>query len=155
MSENPYKVFRTWLCDGNMNSELDETVVKSIYIVSSLAMFSRFKNFTIYLNELLNNQNIYAKELQPKKLELFLELKEYCTTNRLSPWDLSFINLKKEKFEYKEIRDKFPLLKTYEIDLLIQIMKKEKNQSFLQILNDGKNKKKALPKTLAKIVNSK
>lgn len=152
MSENPYNVFRGWLCDGNKDSILDEQIIKSIYIVIALAMFSRFNKFTIYLNELLNNQTIYTKNLQPLKYELFKELKEYCTLNRLSPWDLSYINLKKEKFEYNDIRNKFPLLKSYEIDLLINIMKKEKNKSFLEILNIGETKKKKLTKSLEKLV---
>jgi hypothetical protein len=148
---NPYQDFKTWLCDGNMKSELDPEVVKAVYIVWALTLFSRFYDTSIYLNDMYNNLDIYMKELSEKKIEFFKELKMIATRKRLSPWDLSYISLKKEKFDYKHLQETFPELKTYEIELLVDIMKEQGNKAFMEMVTEKKPTKRKLSKADEKL----
>ena len=61
-----------------------------------------------------------------RKLEFFLELKRFAIAHRVGIWDLSYISLKKEKFDWKNVQEIYPFLKKYEIEFLIDKMKKEK-----------------------------
>lgn len=148
---NPYQDFKTWLCDGNMKSELNPEVVKAVYIVWALTLFSRFYDISIYLNNMYNNLDIYMKELSEKKLEFFKELKMIATRKRLSPWDLSYISLKKEKFDYKNLQQYFPELKTFEIELLVEIMKEQGNKSFMELVTEKNPTKRKLSKADEKL----
>lgn len=140
---SPYNTFKQWLCDGDMKSELDPDIAKAIYIVSALAMFTNISSdVSIYLNDLYNKYNLYDKNLQPYKMSFFKELKQIATKKRLTPWSLSYVNMKKEKYEYKDLQDKFPLLKKYEIDLLMKISEKEKNKALIDMLTNKKPTKK-------------
>lgn len=153
MTNSPYQDFKSWLCDGDPYSELNPDVIKAVYIVSALVMFAGIKEVSSYLNELYNNEDIYVKQLQSKKLEFFKELKAIATKYNLSPWDLSYINLKKEKFEHKDIQLLYPNLKTYEIDLLIEILKKDKNKAVLDVLTKKEGTKRKLSKADIKAFN--
>lgn len=152
MSDNPYQEFKNWLCDGNLKSELSPDVVKAVYIVGALAMFSHFGESSLFLNKMYNNYDIYMKELQNKKLEFFKELKLIATKKRLSPWDLSYISLKKIKFEYPHLQEKFPNLKKYEIDLLVKIMKESKDKAFMDMVNEKEPTKRKLSKADEKLM---
>lgn len=149
---SPYTAFKQWLCDGDMKSELDPDIAKAIYIVSALAMFTCINgDVTIYLNDLYNKYTLYDKNLQPYKIDFFKELKQIATKKKLTPWMLSYVNLKKEKYEYKELQSKFPTLKKYEIDLLMKIAEKEKNKSLIDMLIDKKPSKRKTTKAEKKL----
>lgn len=155
MSENPYQDFKSWLCDGNPRSELSPDVVKAVYIVGALAMFAHFGEASLYLNRMYNNYDIYMKELQGKKLDFFKELKLIATRRKLSPWDLSYISLKKIKFEYPHLQERYPHLKKYEIDLLVRIMKDSKNKAFMDMVNDKKPTQRKLSQADEKLFGKK
>lgn len=152
MSDNPYQEFKVWLCDGNMKSELNPDVVKAVYIVGALAMFAHFGEASIYLNKMYNNYDIYMKDLQNKKIEFFKELKLIATRKKLSPWDLSYISLKKAKYDYPHLQTRFPNLKKYEIDLLVRIMKDSKDKAFMDMVNEKEPTKRKLSKADEKLM---
>lgn len=143
---NPLQEFKKWLCDGNINSDLDENVTKAVYVVTALVMFSRLNSSTIYLNELYNNEDIYSKIIYENKIEFFKELKRFAIKHKLSIYDFPYINLKKEKIQYEEVQNLFPLLKHYEIEYLIDELKKEKNTAMLDVILDKKMTKRKLSK---------
>lgn len=143
---NPLQEFKRWLCDGNINSDLDENVTKAVYVVTALVMFSRLNSSTIYLNELYNNEEIYSKIIYDNKIEFFKELKRFAIKHKLGIYDFPYINLKKEKIQYEDVQNLFPLIKQYEIEYLINELKKEKNTAMLDVILDKKMTKRKLSK---------
>lgn len=143
MTESPYNTFKNWLCDGNLDSILEENVVKAIYIVSALGMFSSINSdITLYLNNTFNNINLYDKNLYDKKLEFFIELKKICIKFNLNKWSFSYVNLKKEKIEYKELLKKYPFLKSFEVDYLVNSYKSHDKNIYNQLTNSNIKTKK-------------
>lgn len=150
-SINPYQEFKAWLTDNNKNSELNPEVLKAIYVFTALVMFCRLGATTIYLNKMFNNVNLYNKDLQEKKLEFFKELKIIAHYKKISPWDFSYISLKKQKFDYSHLQSLFPYLKKYEIELLVTIMKNKDDKQFLNIALEKEPTKRKLSKADEKL----
>lgn len=113
--ESPYKKFKIWLTDKNI-TDLDESTINAISPITVLAMFASLDKFTIYLNDNFNTFN----HLKYDNMSFYKMLKTFCINNNITIYDLSFINLKKEKEEYKKIKQLFPDLKSYEINYIVE-----------------------------------
>ena len=135
--QSPYYLFKKWLFDRKFNSKLDEDVEKIITPIVVLAMFGKCDNITIYLNNYFNTFTL----MKLKPIEFYNEIKKLVINNNISYNDLSFFNLKKEKNEYSHIYKLYPYLKKYEIDILIDKIKSEKEDiSFIELLENKKQK---------------
>lgn len=95
---------------------MDEDVLRSINHRSALCMFGNLHDITIYLNEYFNTFDVSKLD----KLEFFTFLKSIVKTNRLSAKDFSFYAFGGKEKLRKEIMSKFPYLKPYEINLLVE-----------------------------------
>ncbi len=118
---SPYASFKNWLINRVQDSILDETVIKAISPMTVLAMFGSLDSFTVYLNDNFNN----FKALKHDSKSFYNMLKQFSTHKKLDQYDFSYINLKKEKDEYKHVRKNFPDLKAYEIRYLVDNCKEE------------------------------
>src|SRR5690554_4290657 len=108
-----YKLFKQWLFDNNIRSELDDDIVKILNPNSVLAMFSRLGEITIYLNEKFNDYNLFKNN---NEKAFYVHLKYIVIKNKLNYNDLIFMDVRKPK-KSKDIihlENIFPFLRHYE-----------------------------------------
>lgn len=139
---SPYTQFKNWLFDNNMNSELDDSIIKCLNKLSVLAMFGRMNKITIYLNDNFNTYDIMKYDDK----EFYIFLKSLLQNKNISKYDTTFFDIRKDKFKYKKLRKQYPYLKKYELNLLINVAEKNKDNQFLDFINDKKYKHKKLTK---------
>ena len=126
---NPWTEFKEWLNCSNMNIELNEKVVKAIVPRSVLCMFANHGTLTVFLNECFNNFNLY----QIPPIEFFKFIKHIVHSKNIKTF--SFLKTESRSKSAKELQEKLPLLKTYEIDLLLDLCKDDENyDSFAEYL---------------------
>jgi hypothetical protein len=87
---NPYNDFKTWLFDGNLNSELDYWIISAVQPRFVLSMFGQLDSVTVYINDLLNNYNIHTLD----RLELYKFFKEIVIRKNIKIFQLN-IGVKK------------------------------------------------------------
>ena len=63
--------------------------------------------------------------------------------------------MKKENFVYKHLQQYFPELKTFEIELLVEIMKEQGNKQFMELVTEKKPTKRKLSKSDEKLFDKK
>lgn len=137
---NPYFEFKKWLCDEDLTSELDETVVKVVNPLSVIGLFLNYRDIFIYLNDTYNKYILYNYN----KLEFFKFVKQIVYNNKISDQrNFSYISMKSNKEELnEEIMKLFPLIKNYECNMITDnIFKDEEVDSFLESIKVKKSKK--------------
>lgn len=137
---NPYNEFKKWLCDGNINSELNQDVLKIINPLSIMGMFLDKPDVSIYLNDTYNKFTLFKYN----KYEFFKFIKEGITNNKMTnPYGFSYITLKTKKKEQNDkIWDIFPYIKNYECNMLSENLNEDDEiEDFLNTLKESKVKK--------------
>lgn len=141
---SPYAEFKNWLLNSYTNERLPEYIIKIINPRVALSMFGKLNNITIFLNLYFNNYGVMS--LQNEEFCYFL--KSLVQRFRLNRYDFSFFATMKKNKSLKELQQKLPYLKKYEIDNLLQISKEDdRYNSFLENLGLHKYKKVKIKKS--------
>lgn len=121
-SYSPYQVLNRWLYDGSKTTQLPKELEDDKVIPQTILLYHfQCSKYILYLSEVFNNYDIY----QLNKSDIFRFMKQCILLNGYKPPFIQKIKTKKNKL-VKFLRLKFPFLKLYEIDLLIdQIDKSE------------------------------
>ena len=141
---SPYKVFFNWLFDGNMATEIPSNpdLLKynsPITHTFLLKLFIEIPKVNRYLNEHLNNINLRYIE----KNDLFMFMKQIVKDFKLKRYDTHFYPRVYQHKLFNVLRRKFPLLKAYDIELLIdKINESNDNDKILSSLGIDKQKRK-------------
>lgn len=151
--KSPYTIFKEWLCNGDLSSELNPDILKAVSVYSVLSMFGGLNKNTIFINNYFNNYHI----TKYKNIEEFYKyLKELVLKHNISFYDLTFSKLeKKESKKNKNVYSEFPLLKSYEIELLMNYININPNEynNLNESLGLNKTKSKKLTKKEEKEFN--
>lgn len=144
---SPYKLFKDWLINPN-DIPLDDDVLRTINQRSALCMFGNLYNITVYLNEYFNTFDVMKLD----KYEFFTFLKSIVKSNKLSYRDFSFYAFGKKDQIRREIILKFPYLKPYEINLIVDKIENIKDKEHKEIMMEtidpnGKYKSKKIKKS--------
>jgi hypothetical protein len=115
---SPYAILSRWLNDGSSNTKLpkeleDDKAINPTYL---LYYFQQSK-YIVYISEMFNNYDMY----QMKKPDTFKFLKQCVLDSGYKPPFLQKMKTVKNKL-YKILKMRFPYLKCYDIDLLIDII---------------------------------
>ncbi|MDY0081519.1 MAG: hypothetical protein RBR95_13135 [Ignavibacteriaceae bacterium] len=151
MSESPYKIVNEWLFDNNLKSELDINIYNSINLTFILNSFSKCFKISLFLNKVFNNiKYIYKID----KYEFLLFLKKLIIKHRISKYDLMYYKIQRVNKEVKSVLSKFPHLKDYESEHLLEVSKNDPDYEdllmYVGIKSELKSKSKKVPATLKK-----
>jgi hypothetical protein len=154
---SPFKIFNTWLWDGNINSPIPKGEVDILkynspithtYIIS---LFLRHGPLNNYLNNYFNNMGVRYLD----KKDLFFFIKKCVMDFRIRKGDLIFYQYKKEKLIYSKLRSKYSDLKDNDIYLLIDLIDKSLNkESIYQSLGLDTPKKQKIKLTKKEVKNN-
>lgn len=135
---SPWTSFNTWLF-GSKKLILDDETIKGINPRSVMCMFSGMYIFTKWLNNRFNNLYVIF-QVDPRQFYEFL--KEFVHEWRIQPSDITYFKHSKETLISKDIREKLPTLKDYEISLLLKLIKDDEDEeAFLVYLGLNKEEK--------------
>ena len=111
---SPFTEFKIWLFSPN-DEKLSETVINAVNARSILAMFSKHKDVTIFLDEVFNNYNL----MKIPKEEFFYFLKDMVHKSKLiTKYNLCYFKTERKDEEVIEIVNKFPFIKKREVELM-------------------------------------
>jgi len=109
---SPYTQLKKWFYDKEELENIDLTKISLKYVLN---MFGNLHDITMYLNQ-YNTFLLYKFD----KEDFLKELKEIVKKRNIKYKDFSFYKEYKQKDTNKKYLETFPLLKTYEIELLNQ-----------------------------------
>lgn len=124
----PFKLFHTWLFDGNPKSKIP-SVEGGLNILSykspinhhfMISMFLNQGKLNHFLNEYFNNMGVYYLD----KEELMRFLKKCVIDFKIQRKDLPYIPKTKNTKLFESLRKKIPIMKKYDISLLCDIVDK-------------------------------
>lgn len=140
---NPFHEFENWLFDKNINSVLEDYVIRAINPIAVMNRFSDLGGVTVFLDSVFNNYNV----MKINKLNFYTMLKEIIIKKNIKKTDLQWLLSSKKDSEAEVIKKHFPIFKNYEIRLLLAILEKDpKLESFLESVGLFKHKKEKLTK---------
>lgn len=139
----PWKTFTNYLFDGKYHSDPPEEITKNNSPISNLyciSLFMKCGKLNHYLNRYLNNYGVFYI---PKD-EMFKFIKKCVRDYNISKKDIWYFSKKQKKNElYDILRERYPLLKEYEIYDMINVINKSKDKNeILQSLGLKKDVKK-------------
>lgn len=143
-NKSPYTLLSEWFFDNNINSTLDDYVLKGTNHRAVLCMFGNLGKITIFLNDYFNAYNIMLID----KFSFYKMLKEIIIKKNITKYQLSFYKLesKDDKIIVK-LKKKYPYLKSYEIDwFLKKIQGTDEYHLLMEIIGEEEVKKKKLTK---------
>ena len=151
-SENkpsPYQILNRWLYDGSKHTVLPQELIDDKAIPPTLILYHfQASKYICYLSNLFNNFDIY----QMNKVDMFKFLKRCITDTGYKPPFIQKIKTEKNKI-YKVLKLKFPYLKSYDVNLLIdQIDKSEEKDAVYETLGFYTPKKKKATKSDIKMI---
>lgn len=151
---NEYRVFVNWLFDGNINSPIPkpdleynipdilrcDSLITHVYLIS---IFIKCGKLNKYLNEYLNNYNLYYID----KSELFLFIKECVVKNNIKRYQLHYSVYNRKNKLFYVLREVLPYLKNDDILLICeQIEKSDEKEQIYDSFKINKFKKEKLKK---------
>ena len=139
--KSPYAIFKEWLFDGDMRSEIPEICLSVINKRTALSMLGRAGNVTIFVDKYFNNYEMMKLD----DAEFFKFMKELVVTKEFGKYDFSFFKSASPDKDLKELRKKLFFLKLYEIELLLEVAKNDDEfDAFEEALGITKYKKTAI-----------
>ena len=144
--ESPYKLFWNWVFDGKKDSPIPspEVLLKynsPIHETFILKSFMLHRRLNHYLNSYMNNIGIRYID----KEELFFFAKKCVRDFKVRRKDIHFSRYKPQVLLVQKLKKKFPLLKSYDIELLAEEIHKGKDRdSIYSALGLEKPKKQKL-----------
>ncbi|OQB42002.1 MAG: hypothetical protein BWY04_00488 [candidate division CPR1 bacterium ADurb.Bin160] len=126
----PFKTFYSWLFDQNPNSKIDENILKynsPITHIFLLKIFLRNYKLNLYLDEFLNNMSLRYIE----KEDLLKFIKKCVVDYRISKKDIFYFKFRKTTKIFNVFRNKFPELKNYDIENLLEILEKNPEEKII------------------------
>jgi hypothetical protein len=144
VKKSPFAIFKEWLFDGDMESEIPK---ESIFLASPrnvLNLFGAHGKLTIFLNEYFNN----FESVKLNNVNFCKMIKEIIIKRGINKYSTTFYSNLKEDSGIVELKRKFPLLKSYEIPVLLKKMEQtEENTQFLEAIGKGTVKKEKMKKS--------
>lgn len=150
---SPFKIFNSWLWDGNINNPIPRpqtgengtvdilkynSPITPTYVIS---LFLKHGPLNNYLNDHFNNMGVRYLD----KKELFLFVKKCVIDFNIRKSDTVFYQYKKEGKLYSKLREKLPNLKNNDIILLAELIEKSSDKdSIYNSLDLDKPKKQKL-----------
>lgn len=133
---SPFTEYKKWILDKN-NDHLNDDVKKVINNRFIISCMGNLGMTSVYLNKYLNNFDVM--DLDQNDLSFFMK----NISNELGmKWsDFSFYKSEKQDKKIKEIHNKFPYLKKYEVETLINNIKDESFKESIGVLKKPKKKK--------------
>ena len=111
-----YQVLNRWLYDGSKQTQLPKELEDDKAIPATILLYHfQSSKYILYLSEIFNNFDLY----QMRKKDIFRFLKQCVLLSGYKPPFIQKIKTQKNKMA-KILRMKFPYLKLYEIDFLIE-----------------------------------
>lgn len=125
MSSEVQSAFLNWLFDRNLDSDIPykedilryDSPISNTYVIS---LFNKHLKFNYLLDKYFNNIGIRSID----KMELFLFIKKAIIDFKISKYVAWSFWPKKQPKLFYELQKRFPILKPYEIDLMIENIKK-------------------------------
>ena len=155
----PYKTFNNWLFDGRRDSPIPserkdddgKVITPDILKYNSpithtflISLFLRNGSLNYYLNEYFNN--IGLRYLS--KEEIFKFIKKCVMDFRVQKRDLMFYKRGRKNILYDKFREKLPILKNDDVELLCDIVERsDDRESIYDALGMKQEKKQKLKKT--------
>jgi hypothetical protein len=139
---SPYAKFKYWLLYQPINVPLDPVIQKQISKRSVIAMFGYMDNITDFINDYFNDYNIFKLD----DTEFFLYFKKFIRYYNIKKEDLSFFKFTSVDEKIQHLHQKFPLLKKYELQLLIKKIEEENDSGVMEYLELNEYKKKKISK---------
>lgn len=136
---SPFQIFNSWLFDGNIKTSFPEPKSDEygnvripdllkynspIQPTTILRYFMKDLKFNHYLNQYFNNINIRYIE----KIEFFYFIKQAVIDFKFSQRQMTYFSYKKKDKIISKLSIKCPHLKSYEIDLLSELILKNENK---------------------------
>lgn len=144
VKRSPFVIFKDWLFDGDMESELPK---ESMFLASPrnvLNLFGAHGKLTVFLNEYFNN----FESIKLNNINFCKMIKEIIIKRGINKYSTTFYSNLKEDAGIVELKRKFPLLKSYEIPVLLKKMEEsEENTYFLEAIGKGTVKKEKVKKS--------
>lgn len=136
--KSPYAIFKDWLFDRDVRSEIPEICLSVVNKRTALSMLGRAGDITIFVDKYFNN----FETMKLDDLEFFKFMKELVVTKEFGKYDFSFFKSASPDKDLKELRKKLFFLKLYEIQLLLEIAKNDDDfEAFEESLGIAKHKK--------------
>lgn len=141
---NIYSIFESWLFDENQTiSDLDDSVVKGISQLALMRRMLTLGDFTVYLNDKLNTFELMKFD----KKDFFNFIKTSLRDMNIKRRDLSFYKYSKSEKLADKIRNKFPLLKSCEIPILLDLLSENEHDTLMEQFGISETKIKKLTKS--------
>lgn len=122
----PFRAFNTWLFDGNLKSDIPNKDVllkynSPITPMYAINIFLASGKLNQYLDQNFNNIGLWYLDRE----ELFKFIKKCVKDFKIQRNQLSFIPYPKKKDKlWNEVRSRFPVIKSYEVTLLCNLIEK-------------------------------
>lgn len=139
-TESPFTVLKKWFLNGDINDPPIE-IIKALNIRYILQMFSGHK-VTPYLNKYFNNYELYKLD----SVEFCIFLKELVQDTNIKWNHFTYLKTDTVNKKERELQEKLPHLKKYEIQYLLNQIDDDKYDGFKEYLGLGDIKKKKLTK---------
>lgn len=126
----PFKTFNSWLFDGNLKSDIPnkEVLLKynsPITAMYAINIFLASGKLNYYLDQNFNNIGLWYLDRE----ELFKFVKKCVKDFKVQRNQLSYIPYPKKKDKiWNEVRSRFPIIKSYEVSLLCELIEKNPNK---------------------------
>lgn len=127
MAVSIFQIYFDWLFNGDMKSPIPPEILKSTSPINqqyAISIFLGTPKLNLYLDQYFNNINLWYVE----KDELFLFLKKCVKDFRVNRRNLSYISWNRTTKLFDELRRRIPSLKSYEINLLSEIIEKSEER---------------------------
>jgi len=112
---SPYTVLNRWIYDGSKTTTLPQELIDDKVIRTDIILYHfQCSKYIPYISELFNTYDVY----QLSKIDVFKFLKQCVRDSGFKPSFFAKIKTEKNKL-YKVLKLKFPYLKSYDIELLI------------------------------------
>ena len=130
----PYKTFINWVFDGDLNSEIPtygngihlssyKSPINNLFLIK---VFIRNPELNYFLDKYMNNMSLFYID----KEEMFRFIKEMTLRFRVKRNEVTYFLKGKKKTNLEEfVEEKFPLLKSYEIKILIDKILADENKN--------------------------
>jgi len=148
-SYSPYQVLNRWLYDGSKQTQLPKELEDDKAIPTTILLYHfQASKYILYLSELFNNFDMY----QMRKKDVFRFLKQCILLTGYKPPFIQKVKTQRNKLA-KILRMKFPYLKLYEIDFLIETIDQspEKDRIYETVGLYAPKKKKSTKADKAKL----
>lgn len=129
----PFKTFNNWIFDGNLKSEIPdkENLLKynsPITVTYVINMFILNAKLNYYLNEYFNNIGLRYLD----KEEFFRFIKKCVHDFKVQRKSIPFIqNYRRNSQLFEKFRKKIPMIKSYDISLLCDLVDKSKDKDVI------------------------